>query len=131
MGQLEKAARRLHDAIVSSDLFGRGTAAQVAMSYAPVTETLPYAVYDFSGADWLNETEDPIEQIVSIEATIQVFSRSGFTCLRLSDKRLAHLASQNMLRMATGFRTQSDDYTPEGPASRGIVRGVIECALEL
>ena len=131
MGQLESVARRLHGAIAASELFGKGNAAKVSMSYAPSQQGLPYAVYDISSLEWDQVTDDPLEQIVSVEATIQIFARSGGACMKLSDELITYLSNNGVVRNATGFRTLSDDYTGGPEAPRGMVRGVFDCDLEI
>ena len=122
MGQRERVVRLIHDTLVESGLFGSGSAARVAMSYAPRVDTLPFVVYDISAVQYVEGAEDPADQIVAVEVSIQVIASDGFSASKQTDALHDHLLQQGCILMATGLRTISEDYTAVGDRPRGVVR---------
>ena len=122
MGQREKVVRLIHRVIVESGVFGSGQTARVAMSYAPLVDSLPFIVYDVSQVEYVEEDNDPADQIVSVEVSLQVFASDGFSAAKATDRLHSHLLSTGILLMASGLRTISEDYTPVGDRPRGLVR---------
>ena len=122
MGPRETLVRGIHEAILGSTLFGSGQSARIAMSYAPLVDSLPFCVYDLNSAEFLGEDEDPAEQIVSFEVSIQVFASDGFTAARLTDSLHEHLLTTGLVLMSSSLRTISEDYTAVGDRPRGLVR---------
>ena len=131
MGQREKAVRTIHDMIVGSDVFGSGTTARVAMSYAPRVDNLPFCVFDITDVDFVGEDEDPAEQIVGIEITINVFATDGFSAARAADSLHDHLLSQEIVLASTSLSTTSDDYTALDERPRGLVNMQAQYRLDL
>ena len=122
MGQRERVVRLMHEAISGSGLFGSGDTARIAMSYAPLVEGFPFCVYDINAVEFLGEDNDPADQIVSFEVSVQVFSSDGFTAAKVMDGLHDHLLASDLVLASTSLRTISEDYTAIGDRPRGLVR---------